>query len=1803
MPVDQAGPRNLECMAEEIASQPPLTIADWKAAHAAGGGVARLQSVVASEQAANWRTRVWISLATPVQLQEQWDALASTSLPLYGIPFAVKDNINAKGFPTTAGCPAFASGVVDQDSTVVAKLKAAGAILIGKTNLDQFATGLVGTRSPYGAVPNSFNPSYVSGGSSSGSAIAVARGVVPFSLGTDTAGSGRVPAGLNNIYGLKPTRGAISAQDVVPACRSLDCVSIFALVAEDAELVLSIAEGFDEKDAYSRTRPTTRPSTGFGASSPAAPKFAVCKDPQWFGDDQQAAAYEAALVRTSNLGWEVAPVNFEKLFALAQLLYDGPWVAERYAAIRSFIEKSPVEALDPTVRKIILQAQNFTAADAFAAEYLRQDITREIQLALNQFDGILVPTAPTFPTLAALQAEPVIENSKLGTYTNFVNLLDWCALSIPAGFRADGLPFGITLISSTWRDADLLKLSRQWTAGQSRRLGATQQMLSESAESQSKKSQIFSVGKTEIAVVGAHLRGLSLNSHLVSRGATFSRLTTTSSAYRLYALPNTEPRKPGLCRALAGEAGSEIEVEVWELPDSEWAGFMKTIPYPLAIGSIELKDGSRVPGFICEHSGIQGATDITAFGGWRSYLKSNQTLKTKAITSVLIANRGEIAVRIMKTLRALNIRGVAIYSDDDAEAPHVRDADVALRLEGSTVSETYINGRKILELAKSAGVDAIIPGYGFLSENADFARAVEAHSFIWVGPTPDQMSELGLKHRARAIASEAGVPTVPGSEGLLSSLDDAVREAQRIGFPLMVKSTAGGGGIGLRHCTDLDSLKDAFESVKRLATANFADAGVFLERFIKNARHVEIQVLGDGTGRVLAAGDRDCSLQRRHQKVVEESPAVIVPEAVRRNMQSAAIKLASAVKYRNVGTVEFIYDVDSQDFFFLEVNTRLQVEHPVTESVTGLDLVKCMLKIANQDFDDLFERSNETIATSGASIEARIYAEDPILSFQPCSGQITHISFPQDLRVDTWIQVGTKISTSYDPMLAKIIATGKDRQEAIEKLWRGLMDIRIDGVGNNLEYLRQIVSSEMFTSGLYSTKSLDAFQIVSPCLQIIEPGGLTSIQDYPGRKGLWSIGIPPSGPMDNFSFRLANCLVGNDEGMAGFECTLRGPVVRFYNEAVIAVTGAKCTLRIDGAVVPTHQALKVLPGQTLDIGAFETGYRAYLAVAGGLKVPSVLGSRSTLELAKLGGHQGRRLAKNDVIQLNLNDVTKLGSQLLTQTAPPVLISNQPNAEWTIGVIAGPHGSPDSFDDSGVSELFGAKWTVHYNSNRSGVRLTGPRPKWSRKTGGTAGLHPSNIHDAPYTIGSVSFTGDEAVVLTADGPTLGGFVTFCVVASAELWKLGQVRPGDVVKFKPISGKEASELEKSVNQALVNLVAPPGLSDSWSLGVLAADNVVGQFSHNNINIIVQQSGDHALLMSFGDEEVGFEIHQSLEVFAFVQHHHSSPIEDVEELSPGVRTLHVRCAPQAALAVVFKRLVEHIESYTTPSKVTSRNIRLPLAYNDTVTQAAVDRYSVTIRSKAPWLPSNVTFLEQLNGIDDLNSILQKASFLVLGLGDVYNGSPCAVPLDPRHRLFGTKYNPSRSYTPRGAVGIGGQYMCIYGTDSPGGYQLVGRTIDIWDTAKISEGTETNVNPTLVSEHKPWLFRLFDRITFYPVSEAELDNKPFDELVHISSGVFDVSEYQAWLLENQKDITQTIKKFAKIRDNALLLEDLVKPYDATTQASQKNTSPLQGHKVRAPMPGRCWKVLVKEGDKLEKGAVVVSPAAVQAWGFSFLF
>jgi allophanate hydrolase len=550
-------------------------------------------------------------LRAQLEALDEWLTLARGDvdrLPLYGVPFAVKDIIDVAGWPTTAACPAY-SYVAACDAPVVARLRAAGAIVVGKTNLDQFATGLVGTRSPHGAVANSFKPEYVSGGSSSGSASVVARGLVPFSLGSDTAGSGRVPAAFNNIVGLKPTRGWLSTSGVVPACRTLDCVSVFALTVADAEHVASIAGGFDESDPYSRPL-LPDPTVRFAPT----PRFAVPAALNFFGDELAEGAFRAALRRLSALDVGLVDIDFAPFAELAALLYEGPWVAERYLTMERLLRANP-DAVHPVVRQIASGAAGFSATDTFKAEYRRAELAREIERALSDVDALVVPTTPTIYTIAAVQNDPLTLNTRLGTYTNFTNLADLAALALPADFRADGLPAGITLIARAGRDYALAAFGKRWQRATELPLGATGRAADASLGSDASVAEPLPA--VRIAVVGAHLTGLPLNHQLTTRGARFVERCRTAACYRLFALPGTTPPKPGLARH---EQGRSIEVELWDLPSGQVGSFVAEIPAPLGLGTLELADGRTVKGFICEPYALEGARDITEYGGWRAFL-------------------------------------------------------------------------------------------------------------------------------------------------------------------------------------------------------------------------------------------------------------------------------------------------------------------------------------------------------------------------------------------------------------------------------------------------------------------------------------------------------------------------------------------------------------------------------------------------------------------------------------------------------------------------------------------------------------------------------------------------------------------------------------------------------------------------------------------------------------------------------------------------------------------------------------------------------------------------------------------------------------------------------------------------------------------------------------------------------------------------------------------------------------------------------------------------------------------------------
>ncbi|MEE4301079.1 MAG: biotin carboxylase N-terminal domain-containing protein, partial [Pseudomonadales bacterium] len=609
---------------------------------------------------------------------------------------------------------------------------------------------------------------------------------------------------------------------------------------------------------------------------------------------------------------------------------------------------------------------------------------------------------------------------------------------------------------------------------------------------------------------------------------------------------------------------------------------------------------------------------------------------SEPIRRVLIANRGAIATRVQRTLKKLGVESVAVYAEADHASRHVADADAAVSLGEGAATATYLDAERILAAAKAHGAQAIHPGYGFLSENAAFSKAVEDAGLVFLGPTAAQIKAFGLKHEARRLATEAEVPLLPGT-GVLASLDDAVAEAEQIGYPVMLKSSAGGGGIGMRVAADEAALRRAWDSVAGMAESSFGDSRLFLERFVTEARHVEVQVFGDGAGRVAILGDRDCSMQRRNQKVIEEAPAPDLPDAVREGMHEAARRLMESVSYRSAGTVEFLYDRAREAYYFLEVNARLQVEHGVTELVTGVDIVEWMVRLGETQLTggktDFIHEPN----TCGAAIQARVYAEDPARDFRPAPGLVTGLVLPEtapDVRVDDWLEAGTVIPATFDPLVTKILAAGTDREAARKRLASALAETRVDGVVTNLDFLRAALELPDFVAAHQHTGSAAAVEVHSRTAEVIAAGTQTSVQDVEGRLGYWHVGVPPSGAFDFRSLAHGNALLGNDANAAGLEMLAQGPTLRFTADVTAVVTGANAEVTVDDATVDGRTPFAVPAGATLRVGRIATdglGLRAYLAVAGGLAVPEVLGSRATFDLGAFGGHGGRALRTGDVL--------------------------------------------------------------------------------------------------------------------------------------------------------------------------------------------------------------------------------------------------------------------------------------------------------------------------------------------------------------------------------------------------------------------------------------------------------------------------------------------------------------------------------------------------------------------------------------------
>ncbi|EJU02057.1 urea amidolyase [Dacryopinax primogenitus] len=1191
---------------------------------------------------------------------------------------------------------------------------------------------------------------------------------------------------------------------------------------------------------------------------------------------------------------------------------------------------------------------------------------------------------------------------------------------------------------------------------------------------------------------------------------------------------------------------------------------------------------------------------------------------------LLIANRGEIAYRILRTAKRLGIPTVGIYTSVDAVAPHVLEAD-----ESSPVGNTadgegadphgYLDGDAIIEIAKRHGATLIAPGYGFLSENEDFARKCAAAGLIFLGPTPELIRQMGLKHEARKLAVEAGVPVVPGSE-LLTDEEEAVKFANKLGYPVMLKATAGGGGMGLQVCNNDQELRHKYEATQSRSMTLFKDGGVFLERYFPHSRHIEVQVFGNGK-HVIHIGERECSVQRRHQKVIEETPSPFMlrhPDT-RHKLCDAAVRLANLIGYKSAGTIEMLVDDDTGEFFFLEMNTRLQVEHAITEAVNpGLDIVELMIRQGIEESKggrlsekELHQERYVNLPKLHA-FEARVYLENPTANFQPSPGLLQHVAWPAPhpwLRIDTWVETGTKVSPYYDPLVCKIIVTGHDRNQAIRHMLKALHDSQLFGPTSNMDYLHAIFSSDVFIKGNALTSFLANFDYVPHAMDVLVGGLSTTVQDYPGRSV--GFGIPRSGPMDSLAFRAANRLVGNADTVEGLEITVMGPRLKFHVATVVAVTGAPTKVTVNKVVVPMWSRIMVPAGGILQIGTCSgNGFRVYLAVRGGFpNIPQYLGSKSTFAACSIGGVQGRPLATGDQIVLASNCGPSSSSEAQYHVDPK-WIPEYPT-DWIVFCVSGPQGDEGYVTPEGIDAFYETQWKISTSSNRMGLRLEGAKIKWSRENGGQGGSHPSNIIDNGYAMGSINVNGDTPVILTHDGPSMGGFLCMCTIVEADLWKLGQLRPGNTVQFRRISLEDARGLNEHCNTWLdavegktplkpqrgaLDYVPSPHFRYDPKLAVYPADESTGR-----PEVVYRQAGDEYILIEFGPSDLDLSIRARIHLFELEITKQSWPAGAIRSLAPCIRSTIVHFDPALIsqdalldrLILVERALPATLGDQTFPSRV----LHMPIVLDDPWCQACIDEYMRTTRDKATYLPSNVKYLADNNGLEggskEALQLLIQSEWLLLGLG-FYLACPFLVPIDPRCRLIGAKMNPSRTATPEGAVGIAGLVAAIYPLASPGGYQLFGRTLSTWRTWGTGKG---------FSREKPWILEMFDRIKFYPVTVEEYEKLQKQvaggtHVFDVREGEFSMKEYNAFVESIRPEIEEFKRKQAEGVKNTEEREALIMhewEEEKSKAAHLHEGHHASGHsKVNDPfipssMTATCFKVKIQPGDILQDADQVV--------------
>ncbi|EXJ84743.1 hypothetical protein A1O3_05415 [Capronia epimyces CBS 606.96] len=1112
---------------------------------------------------------------------------------------------------------------------------------------------------------------------------------------------------------------------------------------------------------------------------------------------------------------------------------------------------------------------------------------------------------------------------------------------------------------------------------------------------------------------------------------------------------------------------------------------------------------------------------------------------------------------------------------------------------------------------------------GFLSENTDFVQLLAQSNVVFVGPTADTIRAFGLKHSARELAVGADVPIVPGT-AIISTTEEAFAEAERVGYPVMVKATAGGGGMGLQVCRSSAELHGAVATVRSRGQALFKDAGFFLEKFVENGRHIEGQIFGNGTGEILWFGERECSIQRRHQKVLEESPSpyVIKHPELRDKLKQASIALAASIKYRSVGTVEFLVDDETGDFYFLEMNTRLQVEHGVTELVYSVDLVQLMLLQAQAEVlghvgltgSDLkrFERT----APSGHAIEVRVYAENPANNFRPAPGMLTNVEFPEGegIRADSWVESGTPITPSFDPLLAKLMVHSRTRKESLRLMSSALSSTVLCGPPTNIDFLGAVIVNKDVQSGYTTTNLLETRFLYQPFAIQFEDGGMyTTVQDLPGRPG-FSNGIPVSGPMDSVSFRIANMLVGNEECVEALEITHAGPRFVIHGGAIIALCGADFDFTINGQKAAMWTRHVVPADSQLVIGSRTgAGCRVYLAIRGGLpNVGSYLGSKSTTPTLNWGGYQGRTIRSGDFLALQKQPADWLATSIYT--LPEQLRPNLRHIHM-VNTLPGPYDSEEFISPDSRPSFYDAVWKVAFNSSRTGIRLEGPPPPWSRAHGGEGGSHPSNMLGYGYPIGGLSFTGDSAVVFSADAPGQSGFICVQTVISSQLWKLGQLAPGDEVRFFPCSWEGAWTFERGLEEMLSSVRCSiqaqyASVGDGWVLPIVKPElgtSVLYERPVENATglprLVIRQSGDRGLLCDYGSQRFDLNFRARAQKL-IMEVRHRTPRGLLPACRPHTNSVLILFDPavidqSTAVSTLIKleAALEDIRKFEIPSRI----FHLPLLFDAEECMQATERYMKTQRPYATYLPDNIDFIRRNNGLKTRHDVLKSVvdvPFIVLTSGGLM-GLPICVQIDPRLRFTVPKTNPSRTTTPAGALGTGGMTSSIYPVESPGGYLLWGITIPgcPFDTF----GRKPGFSPT-----KPWLFEPFDRIIFHSVSRTEFDdiNRRFQAglyTIPVDDGVFDLGTYNDLVDETREEVAEIQSRQQRCaaveleKENELLRRwTLEKEAERARKAADDKTKPRDQDdskftRVIATINARVWKVVADVETTVKADAVIL--------------